>query len=231
MDAARWLLFGDLTPGNADGLGALRAAELEVSYARLGIKDALVLDNPQLPDSMGPDGQWDPALIAALITPYIKTWNVTHVSWAPPQAVALSRCGGQQAALYILKLYPLLPPNRQLANAQLLTFDERGVTQHPNHVALASVYAHIPDAAALQVLKLYSPPLSSKFTGVMWAIFIAARDALRREPPHHAAFVATPAQYFQALYAMRAHASQLVWFRWLYVAFSRLMWVNQLIEE
>lgn len=57
------------------------------------------------------------------------------------------------------------------------------------------------------------------------------RDALRREPGHHATFVSTPAQYGTTLYAMRAHASQLVWFRWLYVAFSRLMWVNQLIEE
>lgn len=92
------------------------------------------------------------------------------------------------------------------------------------------MYPYLADTP-VQVLKLYSPPLATKFTGVMWAIFIAVRDALRREPGHHAAFVSTPAQYATALNAMTAHKSQLVWFRWLYVAFSRLMWVNQLMEE
>jgi N-acetylglucosaminylphosphatidylinositol deacetylase len=29
---------------------------------------------------------------------------------------------------------------------------------------------------------------------------------------------------------MRRHWSQLVWFRWLYVLFSRYMWVNDLVE-
>lgn len=32
------------------------------------------------------------------------------------------------------------------------------------------------------------------------------------------------------LKAMMAHNSQLVWFRYLYLAFSRLMWVNELVE-
>ncbi|CAK9784579.1 LmbE-like protein [Cutaneotrichosporon oleaginosum] len=105
----------------------------------------------------------------------------------------------------------------------LLTFDDAGVTQHPNHIALAHARAHL----RLESLLLHSPRLATKFTGVGWAIFVAARDALRRGPSHHATFVSTPAQYAQTLYAMRAHASQLVWFRWLYVAFSRLMWVNQ----
>lgn len=30
--------------------------------------------------------------------------------------------------------------------------------------------------------------------------------------------------------AMLEHKSQLVWFRWLYLLFSRLMWVNELKE-
>jgi N-acetylglucosaminylphosphatidylinositol deacetylase len=36
--------------------------------------------------------------------------------------------------------------------------------------------------------------------------------------------------YFTALRAMREHWSQLVWFRWLYVSFSRYMWVNEWVE-
>lgn len=36
--------------------------------------------------------------------------------------------------------------------------------------------------------------------------------------------------YMRALQAMMEHRSQLVWFRWLYVSFSRYMWVNQWAE-
>lgn len=36
--------------------------------------------------------------------------------------------------------------------------------------------------------------------------------------------------WFQGLRAMMAHRSQLVWFRWLYLCFSQLMWVNELKE-
>jgi len=43
-------------------------------------------------------------------------------------------------------------------------------------------------------------------------------------------FISTPIQYVTALRAMRKHASQLVWYRWLYVSFSRYMWVNDLVE-
>jgi len=36
--------------------------------------------------------------------------------------------------------------------------------------------------------------------------------------------------YLTALRAMRQHWSQLVWFRWLYVLFSKYMWVNEWVE-
>lgn len=34
-------------------------------------------------------------------------------------------------------------------------------------------------------------------------------------------------EYGTALKAMRNHGSQMVWFRWGYVLFSRYMWVNE----
>ncbi len=43
-------------------------------------------------------------------------------------------------------------------------------------------------------------------------------------------FVSDFASFQQALRAMREHWSQLVWFRWLYVAASRYMWVNEWVE-
>lgn len=43
-------------------------------------------------------------------------------------------------------------------------------------------------------------------------------------------FVAGISDYLAALRAMRQHWSQLVWFRWLNVMFSRYMWVNEWAE-
>lgn len=44
------------------------------------------------------------------------------------------------------------------------------------------------------------------------------------------AFVSGIEGYMAALRAMAQHRSQLVWFRWLYVAFSRYMWVNEWVR-
>ncbi|GMK53998.1 hypothetical protein CspeluHIS016_0105840 [Cutaneotrichosporon spelunceum] len=134
---------------------------------------------------------------------------------------------GAWDAAYVAEL--VAPIVRTSGATHLLTFDDAGVTRHPNHIALANVSQHLgKHDVHLTRLQLHTPRISTKFTGVLWAILIAASDALRRVPPHHATFVNTPAQYAQTLYAMRAHESQLVWFRWLYVSFSSLMWVNQL---
>ena len=40
-------------------------------------------------------------------------------------------------------------------------------------------------------------------------------------------FISGAAQYIRGLSAMRQHWSQMVWFRWLNVFFSRYMWVNE----
>lgn len=43
--------------------------------------------------------------------------------------------------------------------------------------------------------------------------------------------VNTPYQWFIAVRAMRKHQSQMVWFRWLYLGFSGLMWGNELVVD
>ena len=44
------------------------------------------------------------------------------------------------------------------------------------------------------------------------------------------AFVSGIPQYKTTFHAMLQHHSQMVWFRWLYLAFSRYMWVNEWVE-
>jgi N-acetylglucosaminylphosphatidylinositol deacetylase len=70
---------------------------------------------------------------------------------------------------------------------------------------------------AFQLLRLYSP------IGAFGNVYVFKVDRLPL-------FVAGTREYLLAIQAMRQHASQLVWFRWLYVSFSQYMWVNQWME-
>lgn len=107
-----------------------------------------------------------------------------------------------------------------------MTFDEGGITAHPNHVALASVPAFVNT----QTLFLQSPSVLAKFTGPLYALYTGVKLLQQDSDSNIVTIVASPRQYLEALYAMQSHWSQLVWFRWLYVTFSHLMWVNELIE-
>lgn len=134
-----------------------------------------------------------------------------------------------------------------LTYAQLITFDSQGVSKHPNHIALADVHAHLnpyldsaDEVPRPLLLQLESPPLATKYTGPVWAVVCALRELALRVLPSSsssaddareaATLVSSPVRYAQAIRAMLAHRSQLVWFRWLYVSFSQLMWVNRLID-
>lgn len=130
-----------------------------------------------------------------------------------------------------------------LTYSQLVTFDESGVSKHPNHIALADVHSHLlpfldttEQVPRPQLLQLETPPLATKYVGPVWAIVCAVRELARRvlfrgeSVEGSATLVSSPVQYAKAIRAMLAHRSQLVWFRWLYVAFSQLMWVNRLVD-
>lgn len=44
-------------------------------------------------------------------------------------------------------------------------------------------------------------------------------------------FITSPAEYLMGCMAMFHHESQLVWFRWLYIIFSRFMYTNTLVKK
>ncbi|ORX37397.1 putative deacetylase LmbE-like domain-containing protein [Kockovaella imperatae] len=106
----------------------------------------------------------------------------------------------------------------------ILTFDAYGVTQHPNHMNLPRAAQAI--GPAVKVITLKSPSVLSKFTGVLWILY---HKLFSRSDPDVAIVISSPRQWWAGIRGMLEHRSQLVWFRWLYLAFSRLMWVNELV--
>ncbi|NXU47273.1 PIGL acetylase, partial [Turnix velox] len=110
----------------------------------------------------------------------------------------------------------------------VVTFDAGGVSGHTNHVSLytalrySALYASVN--ASLEwccVLVLESVNLFRKYISVLDVLFscLLPRDVL---------FILTEEETEQARRAMRCHRSQLLWFRHLYMVFSRYMMINSL---
>jgi len=153
-----------------------------------------------------------------------------------------------------------------MCDVQILTFDHRGISQHPNHISLpqgvAKFLASYPPSSSprprlytlitLALLPKYSgllAPVLAKFDLQIyrmvdgffrWASWVLGVDVKRskagleegtRRDVGMPVFVSGVWEYLMALQAMHAHGSQLKWFRWFYVAFSRYMWVNEWVED
>lgn len=103
-------------------------------------------------------------------------------------------------------------------------------------VTALSADASVPSPPRLYTL--ITVPLGQKYIGPLAAVLaksdLAFASLLVRfdmyEPHPLPVFVAGAGHYWTALHAMMEHQSQLVWFRWLYVSFSRYMWVNEWIR-
>ena len=109
----------------------------------------------------------------------------------------------------------------------ILTFDDHGVSGHPNHQSLPSAVRELirsHNSSPPQLFTLVSVPLTAKYIGVVSPLLAKATRYFHSPSP---VFVSGMREYWRAIQAMRQHKSQLVWFRYLYVLFSRYMWVNE----
>ncbi|KFQ40881.1 N-acetylglucosaminyl-phosphatidylinositol de-N-acetylase, partial [Mesitornis unicolor] len=119
----------------------------------------------------------------------------------------------------------------------VVTFDAGGVSGHANHVSLYTALRygvqHAPLNTSLEcyrvsvvvvwchVLVLESVNLLRKYLSLLDVPFSCLL-------PGDALFVLTEEETEQARRAMRCHCSQLLWFRHIYMLFSRYMVINSL---
>uniref|UniRef100_A0A3B5LAA8 N-acetylglucosaminylphosphatidylinositol deacetylase n=1 Tax=Xiphophorus couchianus TaxID=32473 RepID=A0A3B5LAA8_9TELE len=113
--------------------------------------------------------------------------------------------------------------DRSILLFQVLTFDGRGVSGHANHVAIYKAVRHLASTGELPkecvLLALETIGLLRKYTSFLdlpFSWFL----------PSHLHCVVGPKGYKQAKAAMLCHRSQLLWFRYLYITFSRYMFTN-----
>lgn len=133
----------------------------------------------------------------------------------------------------------------------LITFDASGVSGHPNHISLYHGSRHFLStlqrgrsgwAPPVDLYVLTSVSIARKYTGfldvfatILSQIF-ANREKSGRGNPGTLVSVSALAggreSYGAARTAMtQAHKSQMVWFRWGWIALSRYMYVNDLRLE
>ncbi|THV04711.1 LmbE-like protein [Dendrothele bispora CBS 962.96] len=233
-----------LSIGDADGLGSVRRDEYERSLDVLGVKSGnrMVLDHPDLRDDI--HSRWKPEVIAKVVESFVVEHGITTIltfdrdgisqhpnhksipygvrhllsNW-PTDLESLK----MKPRLYTLITVPLSIKYISILAPLLAKYD----------LYIADVLHHLEDNLiyAFSFIKSLrsrtsvptdgSEPASTQNVG-------AARES--RNPNPISVFVSGTREYSTALRAMKEHWSQLVWFRWLNVMFSRYMWVNEWIE-
>ncbi|VDK46264.1 unnamed protein product [Anisakis simplex] len=106
----------------------------------------------------------------------------------------------------------------------VITFDGYGVSAHPNHIscfrALQYLYSNGLIPADVQVFVLESVTVCRKYLWLLDALISAVHSTFL--------YVSSPSQYLTTWRAMFCHTSQIIWFRYLYMAFSRYLIINTL---
>lgn len=215
-----------LSTGNSEGLGETRKKELIKSCTMLGVRqetDVFVIDDQDFQDSI--TVTWDKDRIAALLcTPFA------------PQHLNQAHLGnGDDAPTATIDV--------------LITFDQDGVSSHPNHISLyhgarafiSTLTARKPGCESpVELYTLTSVPILRKYAAFLdvlptlckWAF---STDTPRTKSPGSLLFlnqIAGEHGLPQAWSAMtKAHKSQMVWFRWCWIVLSRYMFLNDLKLE
>uniref|UniRef100_K3XAK4 N-acetylglucosaminylphosphatidylinositol deacetylase n=1 Tax=Globisporangium ultimum (strain ATCC 200006 / CBS 805.95 / DAOM BR144) TaxID=431595 RepID=K3XAK4_GLOUD len=193
-----------LSRGNFDGLGDVREQEMRTCGAFLGMEpcNVHVVEDAKLQDGM--QTQWDHAHIAKIVLEYVE----------------------------------------QHAIHAVFTFDDYGVSGHVNHIAVHhgvqqaitehharcnSAETNDNPTAPVRGWALESTNIVRKYIGVLDAIVSAwaTRPCCRGSATSDAAFVFLFKPWWN-YHAMALHASQFVWYRRLFVVFSRYTFVNTL---
>ena len=174
-----------LSAGNADGLGEVRAKELDAAGVYLGVVSVNLVDDAALRD--GFEEKWPVEAVAAQVD------------------AAARRVGAET----------------------VVTFDAGGISGHPNHTATyrGVLYWMLSEdyretlRGVRQVWSLVTTNTARKFVGVYdaFASFFLDPDAML-----------AASNPLVLMRAMAMHASQFVWYRRLFVVFSRYSYTNTL---
>lgn len=108
---------------------------------------------------------------------------------------------------------------KKYKSESLVSFDERGISGHPNHCSIGkALKSYKYDKELPRIFFVKTLPITRKYCFIIDFLF----SLLCKEN-----FVCTPFSQLSIPYlSMMSYKSQLVWFRWLYMLFSTYMYKN-----
>jgi N-acetylglucosaminylphosphatidylinositol deacetylase len=215
-----------LSTGNFAGLGPTRRQELLLSadVYRIDRDRVHVVDHELLQDGMS--NHWPPEVIKDIVVGHLQKEEYEAVRSREKRG----REGGFGGRGYRLPRFPLTASSSlcRLSTrmpTQVVTFDEHGVSGHPNHImtyrGVGMALAHVRGTgASVNGLKLHSTNVFRKFLGV-------ADLPLSLLAGEH---VAVNFNLFKVVQGLVAHWSQAVWYRILFVIFARYTYINTFVK-
>lgn len=111
----------------------------------------------------------------------------------------------------------------------VVTFDGRGVSGHPNHIDVYNGVRHLKTTSppGLLYLSLKSGNFLSKYSGLCSLLpFVVGWKAPSKDPKSFTCVI-PPEDILLSFRGMQRHASQLVWFRYLFVWLSSFTVLNE----
>ena len=207
-----------LNPGNFYGKGALRVQELHQCCSRLGVNPLNVTchDAPDLLD--GPTTHWRPESIAKAVGSYATEHAIDCVITFDSSGVSghLNHCALPAGVREMLTQWPN-SSRREAGSSQQAT------TSPPR-----------PDVLVLKTIPAWRKYLGVSDVLVAWWLHRPSAKEKARDidasllPMTDSLVVNRPTDVALGIYAMFAHASQLEWYRVLFVLFSSYTYLNTL---
>ncbi|KAJ6079033.1 hypothetical protein N7467_008786 [Penicillium canescens] len=232
-----------LSTGDADGLGETRKKELQKSALELGLRsesDVFIVDDlARFPDGM--DKNWDEGDVASLLA---SAFAPDMAASQKAKASGKKSAGSEKAPTATIDV--------------ILTFDQHGISNHPNHRSLYHGAVNflrtlMKDKAGFTCpVTLYTLTTTSifrKYVGILdaplsmllgvWSNLLASMSGSKAKDaaasgvgPVRLLFVSSISDWIVAQSAMvKCHQSQMVWFRWGWITIGRYMTVNDLKRE
>ncbi|KIK70682.1 hypothetical protein GYMLUDRAFT_287284 [Collybiopsis luxurians FD-317 M1] len=226
-----------LSTGDASGLGHIRRLEYEKSLDVLGIRQGnrVVLDDPYLQDNMDmhPSKSWDPLYIANVVEEFVALNNITTILTFDRSGIS-DHPNHKAISLGLQRMLSRAPAFDYSVSPKLYL-----LITVPLSIKYVSILAPLVakfDLWTMRVLRSAEVYLT-KYLGFYGIFeFAGARGSGSstseqiQDVKSLPVFISGIPEYFSALRAMHQHWSQLVWFRWLNVLFSRYLWVNEWAE-
>ncbi|EGO03869.1 hypothetical protein SERLA73DRAFT_175559 [Serpula lacrymans var. lacrymans S7.3] len=218
-----------LSTGNADGMGERRRGELSRSLDVLGIdqEKRWVVDHPELQDNI--TMQWNAEVIAETITPYILENRITTILTFDGKGISLhpNHFSLPFGVSHLISSWSFMPDST-LPRPRLFTLITVPVlTKYSGIISALLARLDILLQQSLTYLLVPSTTISTPEPPIASSISKTQAQALAPTMP---VFISGTSEFFITARAIKTHNSQLVWFRYLYMIFSRYMWVNEWVE-